>query len=121
MPQRLGGAILAVIAVVLGIYSGVDSWPWWLTALFSLLSLSGVILVLLPLDKKISEVAEKPTAFIRGDASGSSLDTSIRMQISWWTAMRTKQYFGISFTGRTAPEVSVASISIRVFHLPIPE
>lgn len=51
MPQRLGGAVLAALAVVLGIYSGVDSWPW------------------------SSEVAEKPTAFIRGDASGSSLDT----------------------------------------------
>lgn len=75
MPQRLGGIILAVLAVILGIYSGIDSWPWWLTALFSLLSLSGVILMLLPLDKKTSEVAEKPTAFIRGDASGSRLDT----------------------------------------------
>jgi hypothetical protein len=75
MPQRLGGVILAVLAVVLGIYSGIDSWPWWLTALFSLLSLIGVILMLLPRDKKTSEVAEKATAFIRGDASRSSLDT----------------------------------------------
>jgi hypothetical protein len=75
MQQRLGGAILAVIAVVFGIYSGVDSWPWWLTGLFSLLSLSGVALMLLPVDKETSEVAERPTAFIKKDASGSSLDT----------------------------------------------
>ena len=75
MPQRLGGLILAALAVALGIYSGIDSWPWWLTAVFSLLGLSGVILTLLPLNKKASEVAEKPTAFIRGDATGSSLDT----------------------------------------------
>ncbi len=75
MPQRLGGVILAVIAVVLGIYSGVSFWPWWLTAIFSALSLIGVILMLFPARKETPEVTEKPTAFIRGDADDSSLDT----------------------------------------------
>jgi hypothetical protein len=75
MSQRLGGTILAALAVVIAIISGIDSWPWWLTAIFALLSLAGVILMLIPSDQKTSEVEERPTAFIRGDASGSSLNT----------------------------------------------
>jgi bacteriorhodopsin len=74
MSQRLGGTTLAALAVALGIYSGISSWAWWLIAIFAFFGLVGVVLMMMPENKPNNEM-EPSTAFIRGDASRSSLDT----------------------------------------------
>ena len=73
MLPRIGGAILAALAVGLGIYTIVSSESWWVTAILAFVALIGFFFMLLPGEKETAE-PEQPTRTFKGDLDGSKID-----------------------------------------------
>jgi hypothetical protein len=77
MLPRIGGAILAALAVALGIYTFISSWPWWVTAILAFIVIVGAAFMLLPAKgETITPEAPRPkTTTFKGDLDGSKIDS----------------------------------------------
>lgn len=73
MLPRIGGAILAALAVGLGIYTFISSWQWWITALFAIVALICFVLMLLPSKKETPEREQPRSTTFKGDLDGSTI------------------------------------------------